>query len=94
MCDIRNGFMKRASIFDSLDIMPNQVRGNPKLQKVVNNILSKRLGTKSYVEAVEAVRSIINASKTKNKSELKSFADKYMKERPSLYNIIGNQVHS
>lgn len=62
----RVGFDKRAAfaMADSMDIMPDLVRGNSKLKKVVDNILNKRTGSSAYSDAVQAIKNILNSVKT------------------------------
>lgn len=61
---MEEGFHKRAAnpLYGSMDIMPELVRGNGKLQKTVDSILSCHAGTPKYVEVVDAIRKLVSTA--------------------------------
>jgi len=75
---IRSGFYKRAqsTMVNSMDVMPSLVKGNHKLQKVVNRILNSRLGTKKYSATLTGIKGLLEKVKKygKNSQETQNFA--------------------
>jgi hypothetical protein len=86
MENIKKIFTKQAkanlngTLYKAMDVMPDIVKGNRKLERVVDHILECHRGTKNYPNVVEAIRGIVSTATTFGKDgfEMAAAKSKYM----------------